>query len=403
MIYKNVENYDPSLYACYAITDIKEDFGIYTVHSSGLKELFHYDLYEIEDHVLIAFTKMFFFKTEFVYRIKSENYSQDINAETFESLEDILSGDYDKESHTFILHNSVANVSEDEHGEWFGSAIDPKRRCDLIDDNYASMPFADANKEGAPDIVDRDYLGNDGVLGWQLVLASMSNLYIAKLTHGSITDRAYKDWPGRVFMSQTFPHILKMAYQWSILAEDPWNSNDTIAIKCKKAFQDWDIPSDAIQELIDSQPSTVLEHYFNGNEDPRQSIVEPAELGSKFKKWFMLNIRYRTLSSLLENFPLPISIPQSIIDKEKEFFESKIYEFAVNNSLDLETVSSVDILDMIYNSSDYLDDRRKNNTIEDIVLKYFSRTEKKSVKNYLNQIIQPMNFSEQESSEEEDQ
>lgn len=403
MIYKNIENYDPSLYACYAITDIKEDFGIYTVHPSGLKEQFHYDLYEIEDYVLIAFTAMFILKSEFVYRIVSENYSQDINSETFESLEDILSGDYDKESHTFILHNSIANISKDEHGEWLGSAIDPKRRCDVIDDHYISMPFVDANKESAPDILDRNYLGNDGVLGWQLVLASMSNLYIAKLTHRPITDRAYKDWPGRVFMSQTFSHILKMAYQWSILAEDPWNSSDTIATKCKRAFQDWDIPSDAIQELIDSQPSTVLEHYFNADEDPRQSIVEPAELSVKFKKWFMLNIRYRTLSSLVENFPLPISIPQSIIDKETQFFQSKIYEFVVDNSLDLETVSSVDILNIIYNSSVYLDDKGKNNTIEDIVLKYFSRTEKESVKNYLNQIIEPMNFSEQASSEELDQ
>lgn len=397
---KDINSLNPEIYACYAITNIKEDFKIYTVHPSGLKEQFNYDLYEIENYILIAFTSMFTVKSEFIYRIKSENYSQDINAETFESLEDILSGDYDKDSHTFILHNSIANISKDEHGEWLGSAIDPKRRCDIVDDHYISMPFVDANKENAPDILDRNYLGNDGVLGWQLILASMSNLYIAKLTHAPITDRAYKDWPGRVFMSQTFPHILKMAYQWSLLAESPWNSDDVIATKCKGAFQDWNIPSDAIQELIDSQPSTVLEHYFNADEDPRQSIVEPTDLGVEFKKWYMSNIRYRTLFSLVENFPLPISIPQSILDKEIQFFESKIYEFMVNNSLDIETTSNADILHLIYNSSEYLDNKGKNNSVDDIILKYFSRIEKESIKNYLNEIFEPMDFSQHASPEE---
>ena len=55
MIYKNTEDYDPSLYACYAITNIKEDFKIYTVHPSGLREYEHYDVYEIENKTLIAF------------------------------------------------------------------------------------------------------------------------------------------------------------------------------------------------------------------------------------------------------------------------------------------------------------------------------------------------------------
>ena len=38
MIYKNIEDYNPAFYACYATTSIKEDFKIYTVHPSGLKE-----------------------------------------------------------------------------------------------------------------------------------------------------------------------------------------------------------------------------------------------------------------------------------------------------------------------------------------------------------------------------
>lgn len=397
---KNIDSLNPEDYACYAVTNIKENFKIYTVHPSGLKEINHYDLYQIEDYILIAFTRMFIVKSEFIYRIVSESYSQDINAETFESLEDILLGDYDKDVHTFIIHNSVANISKEQHGEWLGSAIDPKRRCDILDDHYISMPFLDANKEGASDILDRNHLGNDNVIGWQLVLASMSNIYIAKLTHGIMTDRAYKEWPGRVFVSQTFPHILKMAYQWSTLAENPWNSNDTIAVKCKKAFEDWNIPADAIEELISYQPSTVLEHYFSAEEDPRQSISEPTDISPKFKKWFMSNIRYRTLSSLVENFPFPVSIPQSIIDKEVQFFESKIYDFIINNSLDPETTSSVDILNIVYNSSEYIDNKGKNNSVDDIVLKYFSRTEKELVKNYLNEIVEPMNFLDQASLEE---
>ena len=398
MIYKNTEDYDPSLYACYAITSIKEDFAIYTVHPSGLREYGDYHIYEIEDKTLIAFTKIYTLRSEFTLRIISENNSEDINTETFEALDDILSGEYNKNIHTFILHNSVGLISKEDHGEWLGSAIDPKRRCDVIDDHYISMPFVDANKENASDILDRTYLGNDTVIGWQLVLPSMSNLYINKLTHGEMNDRAYKDWPGRVFMSQTFPHILKMAYQWAALANEPWNSNDTIALKCKAAFDDWDMPEDALQEIVSYQPSTVLEYYFNGDEDPRQSINEPSEIPPKFKQWFMSKIRYKTLYSLNNNYPLEIEIPSSMLNKENEFFQTIVSNFLLENVLDPDTTSCADILKVIYKSPGYEQLKHKNNSVDDVIIKYFSFLEKEErelVKEYLFSTTKPIDFSEE--------
>lgn len=377
MQYKAIEEYNPSNYACYAVTSIKEEFTLNTVHPSGLQEYLNYDIYDIGDKTLIAFTKINVYKTDFVYRVISQNHTEDINYENYEFIEDVLNNSYDKNKNGFFIMQSVSNYLEAQGG--IPSPVDDARRCDLED--YAAVGFLDMNKEGAPDICDRSQLGGEGVQGWTVFLSSMSNIYIVKVEYSSeLNDRNYKDWPIRVNYCRTFPHAVKMAYEWNLLSQDPWNSEDNIAVRCNKAFTDWSIPQDALDELAESQPDTVLSLYLSGDEDPRRSIEENSLVPQKFKEWFMLKLRYRTLGSLANNYPENLNIPSFMLEKEKVFFETQIYKFCIENELDILSTTSVDILDKAYCSGpSYVE---KNNTITDIINKNTYLQDRESIKEY---------------------
>ena len=377
MQYKAPQEYDPSAYACYALTNVKEDFTLNTVHPRGLQEYLDYDKYDLGDKTLIAFTKINIYATDFVYRVISENYTEDIQFENYEFIENVLNDSYEKNKNAFFIMQSVSDYKE-ALGDTPGP-VDEERRCDL--ENYAAVGFLDTNKEGALDVCDRSKLGGDNVTGWTVFMSSMANIYIVKVEYSSdLDDRHYKDWPIRVNYCRTFAHAIKMAYEWNVLNQDPWNSDDNIAVRCSNAFTDWSIPQDALEELVESQPDTVLSLYLSGDENPRRSIEENSIVPEKFKKWFMSKLRYRTLGSLIQNYPEDLNIPNSMIEKEKTFFETQIYKFCIENELNILSATSVDVLDKAYYGSKSY--KEKNNSITDIIKKNPYLQDKDAIKEY---------------------
>jgi hypothetical protein len=374
---KTLEEYDPRNYACYAVTNVKEDFTLNTVLPSGLEEYSNYHVYDIGDKTLIAFTKANFFVTDFVYRLVSQNYVEDILYENYEFLVDVLDDKYDKTKSVFHIMNSASDYHSIIADR--GAYTEDSRRCDL--DGYAAVAFYEADKENANDVVDKQYYNNDNIEGWTVYLSSMSNIYVVKIDFIELSDRLYKDWPCRVNMAQTLPHAMKLAYEWSLLAEDPWNSEEQIAVKCKNAFDEWAMPQDVIEEIISNQPDTSLSLYFSANSDPRNSINENSNVGPKFRKWFTSRLRYRTLGSLNLNHPDQFEIPDSMLKKETSFFEQEIYKFCIENKLDLDSVTSVEILDTAY----YIEGKYKerNNTITDIIKKNVYLEDVNSIREYI--------------------
>lgn len=373
---KTLEEYNPYNYACYAITNVKEDFTLNIVLPSGLQEYTDYHTYDIGDKTLIAFTKLNFFVTDFVYRLVSENHTEDILYENYEFLVDVLDSEYDKTKSVFHIMNSASDYHNVVASR--GAYTEDSRRCDL--DGYAAIAFYDADKENANDVVDRAYYNNDNIQGWTVYLSSMSNIYIVKIDFIELSDRLYKDWPCRVNMAQTFPHAMKLAYEWNLLAQDPWNSDEEIAIKCKNAFDEWSMPEDVIEEILNDQPDTSLSLYFNGNGNPRDSINENSNVGPKFRKWFTSRLRYRTLGSLLANHPDNFDIPQSMIEKEMSFFEKEIYKFCIENQLELDTVTPIEMLDLAYFTEGKYKER--NNTIIDVIKKSVYLEDLNSIREY---------------------
>jgi hypothetical protein len=385
MQYKEPQQYNPANYACYAVTSVKEDFTLNTIHPSGLQEYLDYDIYDIGDKTLIAFIKIRFYATDFLYRVVSENYTEDIQSENYEFIEDVLNDSYDKNKNAFFIMQSVSDYQQALGGT--PPPVDDARRCDLED--YAAVGFLDTNKEGAPDVCDRSQLGGENVVGWTVFLSSMSNIYIVKVQYSNeLDDRHYKDWPIRVNYCRTFSHAVKMAYEWNILKQEPWNAQDNIAIRCNNSFINWSIPQDAIDELIDSQPDTVLSLYLSGDQDPRRSIEENSLVPTKFKNWFMSKIRYRTLASLIQNYPQNLNIPSSMLEKENIFFETEIYKYCVENQLDINTITPIGILENAYFSSPNY--KETNNSITDIIKKNVQLEDNELIKEYVKNLLKPV-------------
>ena len=132
--------------------------------------------------------------------------------------------------------------------------------------------------------------------------------------------------------------------------------------------------------------------YLSGDENPRRSIEENSMVPEKFKKWYMSKLRYRTIHSLMNNYPETLNIPQSIIDKEIQFFEEEVYNYMIENMLDPRNTNTVEVLDHAYKSFTYQDKKNKNNSVDDIIRKYFATQEEDTVaiKDYLKSMMQPM-------------
>jgi hypothetical protein len=392
---KTIEQYDPSNYACYAVTGVKEDFTLNTVLPTGLQEYTNYDTYDLGNKTLIAFTKANFKLTDFVYRLVSQNYTEDILYENYEFLVDVLEDNYDKSKSVFHIMNSAAD-----YHDILGNRpayTEDSRRCDL--DGYAAVAFYESDKEDAGDVVDKSYYNDENIEGWTVYLSSMSNIYIVKIDFIELNDSLYKQWPCRVNMAQTFPHAMKLAYEWNLLAQDPWSSNEQIAEKCKNAFDEWAIPADAIEEINNGQPDTSLALFFSANGDPRESIEENSQVGSKFKNWFISKLRYRTLGSLNVNYPDQLQIPESMIQKEMSFFETVIYTFCIENKLDLDNVTAIEMLDIAYYSGPGYKER--NNTIVDVIKKSVYLENQTLIKEYVKNKQKRVNVAEYTKLEQE--
>lgn len=361
---KDISEFDPSCYASYAVTKIKEDFKIYLIHlhPTDLIEYLDYDFYDIGEYNLIAFTNISFHKTDFVYRVISENFTEDIQSENYEFLYDVLEGSYDKSKHVFYIMKS-SNPLEDEVSGMY-DPVDPLRKCPTA---YQAVGFQDITiADGKPFILDTKYITNENIRGWTVFLTSISNIYIVKVSFNHIDEEAYREWAACTLMGSTFPYVMKLAYEWSIANSEPWNNHESVAIRCKNAFDEWDIPKNVIEEINQSQPQTPLSLFLSGDPNPRRSIEENFELTPLFKNWFISKIRYRTLKCMQQNHPGNLQIPDDMIEKEKKFFEKELYSFCMKHYLNTETVTSIEILDKAYFDKSYIE---VNNSIGDIIKK----------------------------------
>jgi hypothetical protein len=365
------QEYDPSNYAGYAITSIKEDFKINLLYPSGFIEYSGYDLYDIGDQILIAFNNLHFQKDNFTYYVISDNKIEKIGHQYYEWIIDVINGDYQKDKSLFMVFNSTEKLIDNYENllndpDWKNLFIELQaRRCDL--EEYGAIGFHDMTiTNGVPGpLMDVSYLGNGNLISFVPIINSVGNIHIIKTKFKDMPDSAYLNWSGCGGICRTLFGALKTAYQWSKCANEPWNNTTSLPVKCNQAMIDLDFSEEIITEMEEFSFPTVLERYLSNDPDPRRKIEEDQILPPNFKNWFISTLRYRTIGSISSIHPLGGSIPQSFLDKENQLFESIIYKFCIENSLDPKIVDVAEIFAKAYGPS-Y---KEVNNSITDVVKK----------------------------------
>jgi hypothetical protein len=365
------QEYDPHNYAGYAITSIKEDFKINLLYPSGFIEYSGYDLYDIGDQILIAFNNFHLQKDNFTYYVISDNKIEKIGHQYYEWIIDVINGDYQKDKSLFMVFNSTEKLIDNYENllndpDWKNLFTELQaRRCDL--EEYGAIGFHDMSiTNGVPGpLLDISYFSNENLLSFVPIINSVGNIHIIKTTFKDMPDSAYLNWSGCGGICRTLFGALKTAYQWSKCANEPWNNTTSLPVKCNQAMIDLDFSEEIITEMEEFSFPTVLERYLSNDPDPRRKIEEDQILPTNFKNWFISTLRYRTIGSISSIHPLGGSIPQSFLDKENQLFESIIYKFCIENSLDPKIVDVAEIFAKAYGPS-Y---KEVNNSITDVVKK----------------------------------
>lgn len=365
------EEYDPRNYACYAVTNITDDFTVNLLYPSGFIEYKDYDVFNIGNQTLIAFYHVGIFKDNFTYYIISDDKTEKIGHQCYEWVKDVVDGDYEKDKSLFMVMNSAPKLIENyktllNDPSWKAFFVEiESRRCDL--EEYGAIGFHDMVETNGLNgsLLDVSYFTGENFVSHVSLINSVGNIHIAKVTFKNIPDSAYLNWPGCGGICRTLFGALKTAYHWSKCANDPWNNTTSLPVKCNQAMIDLDFSDEIITEMEEFSFPTVLERYLSSDPDPRRKIEEDQILPPNFKNWFISTLRYRTLGSLSSIHPLSPSIPQLFLDKENELFESIIYKFCIENSLDPKTVDVQEMFTKAHVPS-YIE---ANNSITDVLKK----------------------------------
>lgn len=103
--------------------------------------------------------------------------------------------------------------------------------------------------------------------------------------------------------SRTLYENFKQILEWSILADEPWNSTEEISVKAKEFLTAVHLPNDVKADLMNNQADMQIANYLKGAEDARKRpdtsvLSDPSEIFTSWAKRFFI---YQSLDELLEN------------------------------------------------------------------------------------------------------
>ena len=344
---KNIEEYNPENYGCYAVTSVKDDFLLYTIHPEGLLEYINYDVYSIGSKFLLAFKEYNTKKTDYVYRIVSETETEEIDFQTYEILKDIIDGSYDTDKNVFILMNSVSIPALLSSNTYYG-VLSADERCDT--ETFGPVGFRDLSDGSGLPVVDIPLYVNSETVSSTCCVNSMGNIHILRTTFKKdLPDAAFRNRAGVTGNARTLSLALKMAYDWAQSSKDPWNNQSTIAINCSNFIDNINISNEVIEELKQLQIPGPVELYLSGHSNPREYKEEILEMPPLFKKWFLSRIRYESLGSLANAYPEALDIDPEMIKKETDFFDETIEYYCLINELDVTSITMEEIINHVQN------------------------------------------------------
>lgn len=87
--------------------------------------------------------------------------------------------------------------------------------------------------------------------------------------------------------TRTLFELLKLMVEWKLVAEEPWNSTDTIALAAKSFFEALQLPIEIENDIVDNQCDMQVARYIKGSANARRrpDVSEISQMTAKTEKW----------------------------------------------------------------------------------------------------------------------
>ena len=132
----------------------------------------------------------------------------------------------------------------------------------------------------------------------------------------------------------TLTGAIKLAYEWSLMAEEPFNSTENIAIRCKQFFEQIQIPSELMEWILENQVDKQVFNYLNGETRITYPSDENTEIPECLISFIKNKCMYRSISSLIKDHPESSLLSSNFITEYRQAIEKKIYEISLECGID---------------------------------------------------------------------
>ena len=128
----------------------------------------------------------------------------------------------------------------------------------------------------------------------------------------------------------TLTGAIKLAYEWSLMAEEPFNNTENIALKCKQFFEQMDIPEELMEWIIQNQTDKQVFNYLNGENRVIYPSNENTEIPECLISFIKGKCMYTSISSLLKNHPKSSLLSNDFVIEYRQAIEKKLYEISLD-------------------------------------------------------------------------
>jgi hypothetical protein len=331
---KNITEINPYDYESFYYLGDVSDTNLQVKTSNGYINIDNYEIINTSSGKIIGFTRVIPGHHNYFCSLNSKN----INLTYFDQMFDILDKKPFETFKFFLFVDSVEMPAYEEFAENFN-------RSKTVDGNVPIR--CDYNQYGgfAFDLPENGYT----------ILKLMNALNIAGVGHVAYFETAENENTNPYHVSinhaaRTYAGILKTIYEWSVVADQPFNNQEKIAQKAKLMWEQLELPEDLKNWIINDYCDMRVSRFLKGETEIIQDVEAEEQMPEVLSNYIKSNCKYRTLSSLANSHPDNIVIPSSILEDEKNTIENQLYDFVVRNNINYQNKNYLDILNIYLNN-----------------------------------------------------
>lgn len=324
---KSINEINPYDYESYYFIGDVENPSLKLLTSNGYIGVDNYEVINTDSGKIIAFTRVIPGHHNYIC-----NESINVNLVYYDQLFDILDKKVTDTFNFFLFVNSIQLPAYEEYIQVINKSKTKEQtlpfRCDY--DQYGGFPFH---------IPEKGYT----------MLKTMNVLNISGVGHIAYFETAETENQNPYHQSinagtETYAGMLRNIYEWSVVADPPFNNTEEIAQKAKEMWQKIDLPESVKNWIQNDYPDMRVAQYIKGNNQVVQYVEDDNLMPEMLTNYIKEKCKYRTLTSLVNSHPSDISIPQEVLELEKNTVDTLLYEFVVSNNLDYSNKNYLDFV-----------------------------------------------------------